>query len=503
MEYPSLYEYIPPIAGGLSNYWNTRGIGTLVDVLECSVFENLNGAFELTMLYPDDGRYEKDIKIGRMIKARAYQPMTPWEVSRNKQGTKDMWGNDSAYQKIPVLDQMFYINDIEYNSDETMTVRAVHFTYRFKDNQFLIFGTDNAKDFPYAERDHTGRLPSDIIKLASATGHFYSVSGMYRTYPLKWYDFNGNITTTPSNQCSTEIGSTEYIQDISNQLAYKPWNPDSDRVNNYPRTIKLGHTNMQSMFFGDGEASFKNLWQADIIRDRWRVVLCTSRSLKDWDSAYVIDYGKDTIGLKVRTDLSDIITDIFPYYMWTGKKIRFVPDPTDPTNPAKEKAEEYDAVRQVVLDRRGDSTAPVYPDVSDIGVIRLNPYNKDMRTALHVDMALYMDVEALNTRMEQNDWGQKKTSMPFLYDAVKKYKSVTGICYGTLSADVDFLPIWETEEARHKPALQKLRIGDPVIVNHKRLGKIYSRVTETVLNTLTGRYDSIKIESHSVSIPIA
>jgi len=502
MEYPSLYEYIPPISGSLANYWNTRGIGTLRDVLECTIYENLDGAFELTLVYPDGGRYEHEIKIGRMIKARAYQPKTPWEQANYKVGSKDMWGNDSAYYKIPVEHQLFYINDIEYNSDGTMTVRAVHFTYRFKDNMFLIFGVDNATNFPYAEREHTGKLPCDIIDLASKTGHFYSVSSMSRTYPLKWYNFQGNVVTVPSNQCSVEIGTTEFIQDIDNQLEYMPWNPDSDRNNVYPRTIKMGHDNQQNTFFGEKDTSFKNLWKADIIRDRWRVVLCTNRSLKTWDNAYTISYGRDTVGMKVRTDLSDIVTDIFPYYMWTGKKKRLVPDPT-PDDPNRMKLEEYDAERQVVLDRRGDSTAPVYPDVSDIGVMRLIPYNKDMRTGLHVDMALYMDTEALNTRMEQNDWGQKKTSMPYLYDAVKKYRNVTGICYGTLSADIDFLPVWETEEAKHKPALEKLRLGDPVIVNHKRLGKIHSRVSETVLNCLTGKYESIKIESHSVRIPIA
>ncbi|WDS60614.1 hypothetical protein BC7_00017 [Bacillus phage BC-7] len=503
MEYPSLYEYIPPIAGSLGNYWNTRGIGTLVDVLECTVYENLEGSFELTMVYPEGGRYGKDIRIGRMVQARAYQDLTEWEVANNNIGSKDMWGNNSAYRKIPVVTQMFYINDIEYSSDGTLTVRASHFTYRFKDNQFLIFGVDNNKDFPYAEAPHTGKYPSDIIDLASKTGQFYNVSGMYRTYPLKWYNFQGNIITTPTNKCSVEIGSTEFIQDIEPLLPYKPWNPDSDRKNDYPRTISLGHSNMQKMFIGDDDTSFKNLWQADIIRDRWRIILCTDRSLKDWGNAYEISYGRDTVGLKVRTDLSDIITDIFPYYMWTGTKKRKVYDAEDPTNEAKAKWEEYEAVRQCSLSRFGNSEVPVYPDVSDLGFTRLTPYNKDMRTALHVDMANYVDVEALNKRMEQSDWGNKATSAPYVYEAMKRYRNATGICYGTLSADIDFLPIWETEEAKHKPALQKLRIGDPVIVNHKRLGKVYSRVSETVLNCLTGRYESIKIESHSVRIPIA
>ena len=46
--------------------FETNGIGSMVDALECKVTEELNGMFELEMLYPVDGRHFEDLDFGRL-----------------------------------------------------------------------------------------------------------------------------------------------------------------------------------------------------------------------------------------------------------------------------------------------------------------------------------------------------------------------------------------------------------------------------------------------------
>lgn len=50
--------------------FDNMGIGQLSDALTCSVEENLNGAFELTMTYPITGRHYSDIAYSKLIRVK-------------------------------------------------------------------------------------------------------------------------------------------------------------------------------------------------------------------------------------------------------------------------------------------------------------------------------------------------------------------------------------------------------------------------------------------------
>ena len=41
--------------------FNTQGLGVLTDAISCTVTEERNGAFELTMQYPDTGVHFADL----------------------------------------------------------------------------------------------------------------------------------------------------------------------------------------------------------------------------------------------------------------------------------------------------------------------------------------------------------------------------------------------------------------------------------------------------------
>lgn len=71
--------------------FNTNGLGRLADALSCQVEENLNGLYELAMVYPVTGQHYSDIQENRIILAEPYeggdwQPFIIYRISRPLNG---------------------------------------------------------------------------------------------------------------------------------------------------------------------------------------------------------------------------------------------------------------------------------------------------------------------------------------------------------------------------------------------------------------------------------
>ena len=58
--------------------FESNGLGKLTDAVSCSVKEDINGEFTLTMVYPVDGIHYEDIKV------RNYIYVKPNQVSTNQ-----------------------------------------------------------------------------------------------------------------------------------------------------------------------------------------------------------------------------------------------------------------------------------------------------------------------------------------------------------------------------------------------------------------------------------
>lgn len=76
-KYPILFELD-------ETQFNTHGIGVLSDATQCDVTEEINGVFELNMLYPSTGRHVKDLKNNRIIFADASKELgqQPFRICR-------------------------------------------------------------------------------------------------------------------------------------------------------------------------------------------------------------------------------------------------------------------------------------------------------------------------------------------------------------------------------------------------------------------------------------
>ena len=64
--------------------FKTHGIGVLSDAVQCDVTEELNGIFELNMVYPSNGTYLKELKNSRIIYADASRELgcQPFRICR-------------------------------------------------------------------------------------------------------------------------------------------------------------------------------------------------------------------------------------------------------------------------------------------------------------------------------------------------------------------------------------------------------------------------------------
>ena len=94
-KYPILFE-------ANETEFKTHGIGVLSDAVQCDVTEELNGIFELTMLYPSTGKYLKELKNNRLIYADASrelgnQPFRICRVTKLLNGLVNVYAQHISY----------------------------------------------------------------------------------------------------------------------------------------------------------------------------------------------------------------------------------------------------------------------------------------------------------------------------------------------------------------------------------------------------------------------
>ena len=137
---------IPTLYEGNETQFLTNGIGRLPDATECTVEENLNGLYELTMKYPITGLHYEDLEVDRLICARPFdggdpQPFRIYDISRALNGMVEVHAEHISYllNKIVVmpfqatscsdaLDKLKTnaANDCPFNFSTTKTVAKVY-----------------------------------------------------------------------------------------------------------------------------------------------------------------------------------------------------------------------------------------------------------------------------------------------------------------------------------------------------------------------------------------
>ncbi|AXF39894.1 hypothetical protein BMBphi_gp046 [Bacillus phage vB_BthS_BMBphi] len=511
---PVLMEYVIPSGVARQDYWNSLGIGVLKDVIDITVTEDLEGVFQLEMQYPEDGKLAKEIKVGRVIKVRTRQDMTAWEQQNFKEpGNNGLW-EGAFYHRLGWEYQPFYINDIEYDVSGVFIIRGVHYTYRIGELYYSMIRSDKIPkdDNPIF---YGKQRPFQI--LGEAWSSFSLVDSYYNdvyTAP-QFKDHNGSNATKDVTKGSVTFGATTLYQDIKQYSELDPWN-DRRPDNWTPKTFELEQRNFGDKLLADDEKSFRKVYNFEVLRDRWGIVMTDRRTMKTWDDAYEIRYGKDMKNIKVDIDMSDILPAVYPYFIveddYTFRTEEVSTEWQTPKGGGESKEVEVKKMVDKTVTCRMEvnfrGTTFPFPAHSSGNYILVpqSKWGNYMFKGIRKDITEYVDIESIKQKVKQyrlSDGtyfiGGFNLAQLELEKNAPEYLRRANIQFGEATADIDFLPLWDTLEAKHKPALQKLRLGDPVVIIHEPLQlKIYSRVSETNYDSLTDKYKSIKIKSYSV-----
>lgn len=102
---------IPILYSAGTTTFTHNGLGLLMDALTCSVAEELNGVFEMSMTYPVDGIHAEEIEVNCIIRAEprenasAMEPFRIYKISRNISGQLTIYAQHISYQMnyIPIM----------------------------------------------------------------------------------------------------------------------------------------------------------------------------------------------------------------------------------------------------------------------------------------------------------------------------------------------------------------------------------------------------------------
>lgn len=197
--------------------------------------------------------------------------------------------------------------------------------------------------------------------------------------------------------------------------------------------------------------SFISRWGGEIERDNFAVRMLQRVGQ---DRNVSIRYRKNLIGMTVKTDLSNVVTRIYP----TGRQ----------------------ADGQTLL------TLPEkYVDSPLIG-----NYSKPK-----IQRFDYPEIQIINEITEDNpEIITEEDALELLREAAQKEYEENNVDQPEISAEVEFIPLEKTDEYKHLAALEQVYIGDTVHVYHEPLGINFAlRVASYEYNSILQRYNQITL----------
>ena len=198
------------------------------------------------------------------------------------------------------------------------------------------------------------------------------------------------------------------------------------------KSFKADTATTMRSLIGGQEGSLLDTWGGEIEWTGWTVKLWTSRGS---DNGVKIAYTKNLTGLNYSIDLSDVYTGVVAYWSSGGNYV------------------ESDL----------QTTANSYSFSRDIAV----------------DATTEFDTQP--TKAQLNTWASAY---------------VANAPTPKVSIEVEFVPLWQTEEYKDFYGLEHVSLCDTVEVIYPPLGlDVSAKVVETIYNVLADRYDEITIST--------
>lgn len=145
--------------------FKTHGIGVLSDAVQCDVTEQLNGIFELNMIYPSNGTYLKEFKNSRIIYADAsrelgYQPFRICRITKTLNGFINVYAQHISYDlggiQLPPFETLGTVDGFQKIKQYSTTQNDYSFSttvYSETDNTFITETPKSVRAYLLGEKE--------------------------------------------------------------------------------------------------------------------------------------------------------------------------------------------------------------------------------------------------------------------------------------------------------------------------------------------------------------
>jgi phage minor structural protein len=166
--------------------FKTHGIGVLSDAVQCDVTEQLNGIFELNMIYPSNGTYLKEFKNSRIIYADASrelgsQPFRICRITKMLNGLINVYAQHISYDlcgiQLPPFKTLGTIDGFEKIKRYSTTQNDYSFSttvFSDPDNTFITETPKSVRAYLLSEKDsflqaYGGEFTFDLFSVNHST----------------------------------------------------------------------------------------------------------------------------------------------------------------------------------------------------------------------------------------------------------------------------------------------------------------------------------------------
>lgn len=225
------------------------------------------------------------------------------------------------------------------------------------------------------------------------------------------------------------------MKSIQSRLAYPTKINLSSTNTDTISSTKLYRTNPLQMIAGM-EGSILDNWGGEIERDNFNIIMHKRRGS---DDGVLVSYKKNITGLEAKFDMSSLVTRIYPFKITTEGEII--------------------SLSQKYIDS---------PNIDKYEKIYIQP----------VDYSNDEDVLDVNS----------------LYAKSKDYFKTGYKDVPSVSMDVEFEPLWDTEEYKNVAALERVGMGDTITVRHSKMN------VDVEARTVKLEYDVIAEKNAKVTV---
>lgn len=476
---------IPILYEANETAFTSNGLGRLSDAITCTVIEEANGVFELSMTYPLDGIHVKDMEVNKIIYAKpAYdkkpQPFRIRELNRS-------WGNriqivarhfcyelsyyvcsefgDTVafpYNGIPIL----YSPSSEFIGILTDVIRfnTVKNTTRNRYVLTLIYPSNGR----YANRIVVdGRIfVQPEINRPTQTFYIESVTSSHETLvvtasaPTNVHysdDLNVMDVVEALGRVSTNVMSSNFpfTFEVVPKSLNSSWRyTEHEWWSEYPRSVR------ELIMDGDGMLidTFGGEWE-------WDHYKCYFHEKRGVESGVIYTYGKNISDISAVSNIDEFYTHVISY--WKGSM-------SSSTNTheieASSGAKEYYCIKGNVIKASDTTYDTTFPYQRTLMVDASSEFEEDPTTAQLDDYTRWY--------IKQNDVGIPRVTIK-----------------------VDVVDLASTEEYKNYAKFETVHLCDYVTVTFPMFGvDVKEQVSKVEFNVLTEKNNSITIGEPKITL---